>query len=57
MKDHEAYNWLRENGIDKGTHGQGMDCGELTDYEPPAFETLESAGARSPQRTGRTEVR
>jgi hypothetical protein len=35
LEDHEAHEWLTENGIDtdKG------DLGELADYELPAFET------------------
>jgi len=37
MEDREAYDWLRENGIDQDKG----DFGELTDYEPPeSFETF-----------------
>jgi hypothetical protein len=37
MEDREAYDWLRENGIDQGKG----DLGELTDYElPDSLETF-----------------
>jgi len=37
MEDREAYEWLREYGIDQGKG----DLGELTDYQlPDAFDTF-----------------
>jgi hypothetical protein len=35
LEDIEAYNWLQEHGIDPKTET----CGELADYQLPAFDT------------------
>ena len=63
LEDREAYDWLRENGIDQGKG----DVGELIDYKLPAFDTwsrqlrnarnlLVSVGKSMICRLGRGEV-
>ena len=62
LEDREAYNWLKENGIDTSKG----DIGELTGYKLPAFDTWSKQlrNARKPlgeqkytRRTGRATGR